>query len=239
MEEKDFHLKTLCREFLVDQIALIQVDVWSDHYVGTHLQRGRDITLQRIIPVAQAFRDIGATVIHAPSPTCAKQYEAWTQFAGDYEVSGRPSPARDDWPPADFRSQTGEYKNWARPKDPHDQRFQDIIDNRSIIPEAKPKEGDHVILNGNQLHRLLKQKQILHLFYTGFAANMCVPFRDYGMRAMRDRGYNIILIHDCTTAIEISDTYDNLNLTRAAVIDTEISVGYTTSSSELIEACSK
>ncbi|MFT5365603.1 MAG: nicotinamidase-related amidase [Candidatus Latescibacterota bacterium] len=239
MEEADFHLKTLCFEFPVEQIALIQVDVWSDHYVSTHLNRGRDITLQRINPVAEAFRAIGATVIHAPSPDCAKRYAPWTQFAGDDEIFGHPHAPKDEWPPAEFRSKTGPYEKWARPQDPHDPIFEDIIKNRSVIPEAEPKEGDHVILNGAQLHRLLKHKQILHLFYAGFAANMCVPFRDYGMRAMKDRGYNPILIRDCTTAIEVADTYENLGLSRAAVIDTEVNIGYTTLSSDLITACSK
>ncbi len=110
IDEKDFHLKTLHFEFPVDQIALIQVDVWSDHYVTTHLNRGRDITLQRINPVAEAFRSIGATVIHAPSPDCAKRYAAWTQFASDHECFGRPSAPKDDWPPSEFRSKTGAYK---------------------------------------------------------------------------------------------------------------------------------
>lgn len=237
MEEKDFHLNTLQFEFPVDQVALIQVDVWSDHYVSTHLERGGDITRNRIVPLAEAFRKIGATVIHAPSPDCAKRYDAWTQYASDVEMFGRPSTPRDDWPPADFRSQKGDYAKWARPQDPKDQVFDDIIKNRSIIPEAVPQEGDHVILNGDQLHRLLKHKQILHLFYVGFAANMCVPFRDYGMRAMKDRGYNIILVRDCTTAIEVDASYDNKDLTRAAILDTEISVGYTTQSADLISAC--
>lgn len=237
IEEKDFHLKTLTFDFPINQIALIQVDVWSDHYVSTHLQRGRDITLQRIIPVAEAFRKIGATVIHAPSPDCAKRYAPWTQFASDEEIFGRQSSPKDEWPPADFRAKTGAYKKWARPQDPPDKVFDDIIKNRQIIPEAEPKEGDHVILNGNQLHRLLKHKKILHLFYAGFAANMCVPFRDYGMRAMKDRGYNPILIRDCTTAIEVADTYQNEALTQAAIIDTEINIGYTTLSTDIITAC--
>jgi nicotinamidase-related amidase len=239
IDEKDFQLKTLHFEFPVDQIALIQVDVWSDHYVTTHLNRGRDITLERINPVAEAFRSVGATVIHAPSPDCAKRYAAWTQFASDNELFGRPPAPKEDWPPSEFRSKTGAYKKWARPQDPHDQVFEDTIKNRRIIPEAEPKAGDHVILNGDQLHRLLKHKQILHLFYVGFAANMCVPFRDYGMRAMKDRGYNPILIRDCTTAIEVSDTYDTLDLSRASVIDTEINIGYTTHSSDIIAACQK
>ena len=239
MEERNFHLETLRFEFPVDQIALIQVDVWSDHYVTTHLQRGRDITLQRINPVADAFRSVGAAVIHAPSPDCAKRYAAWTQFAGDEDLFGRSSTAVDAWPPAEFRTRTGEYKKWARPQDPHDPVFEDIIKNRRIIPEAEPKAGDHVILNGDQLHRLLKHKKILYLFYAGFAANMCIPFRDYGMRAMKDRGYSPVLIRDCTTAIEVADTCANLDLSRAAVIDTEVNIGYTTESKDLLAALKK
>ena len=237
VEEKDFHLRILQHEYPVDRIALVLVDVWSDHFVSTHLQRGRNITIERILPVADAFRSVGAAVIHAPSPDCAKRYAAWTRFAGDEEVFGRSSPPGDDWPPAEFRSGTGDYEEWAQPKDPHDEVFEDIIKNRRIIPEAEPRAGDDVIVTGAQLHRLLKHRGILHLFYAGFAANMCVPFRDYGMRAMNDRGYDIILIRDCTTAIEVAETSENLDLSRAAVIDTEVNIGYTTSHSDLVAAC--
>lgn len=235
--EADFHHKNLRLDLPAAQIALILVDVWSDHYVATHLQRGRDITLERILPVAAACRAIGATVVHAPSPDCARRYTAWTQYASDDEVFGPPPSPKDEWPPADFRAKKNEYEKWARPPEPPDQRFDDIIKNRSIIPEAVPQDGDHVVLNGPQLHRLLKHKGILYLFYAGFAANMCVPFRDYGMRAMKNRGYDIVLLRDCTTAIEVADTCQDQDLTRAAVIDTEISVGYTVSSKDMIAAC--
>ncbi len=237
VKEEDFHLKILRHEYPVNRIALVLVDVWSDHFVSTHLERGRNITLERILPVADAFRSVGAAVIHAPSPDCAKRYASWTRFAGDEEVFGRPSQPRDDWPPAEFRSRTGEYEVFAQPKDPHDQVFEEIIKNRRIIPEAEPRDGDDVIVSGAQLHRLLKHRGILHLFYAGFAANMCVPFRDYGMRALKDRGYDIILIRDCTSAIEVADTSENLDLSRAAVIDTEVNIGYTTSHGDVVAAC--
>ncbi len=237
--EGEFHLRTLQRDYPANRVALVLVDVWSDHYVSTHLQRGREITLERIVPVAEAFRSVGASVIHAPSPDCARRYEAWTRFAGDEEVFGRSAPLPDDWPPAEFRSKTGDYEAWARPQDPHDQVFEDIIRNRRIIPEAEPREGDDVVVTGAQMHRLLKHRGILHLFYAGFAANMCVPFRDYGMRAMKDRGYDIILVRDCTTAIEVADTSQTLDLSRAAVIDTEVNIGYTTAHGDLVAACRK
>ncbi len=239
VNETDFQHNTLHWTLPIDEIALVLVDVWSDHYVTTHLQRGRDITLECIKPVLETFRKIGAAVIHAPSPACAQKYPQWTQFAGDKEVKGASANSRDDWPPAEFRSKSEEYEKWARPKEPRDQVFEDIITNRRIIPEVEPKDGDYVIVNGDQLHRVLSHRKILHLFYVGFAANMCIPFRDYGTRAMKDRGYDIVLIRDCTSAIEVEHTAEDLMLSQAAVIDTELNVGYTTSSSDLVAACEK
>ena len=94
-----------------------------------------------------------------------------------------------------------------------------------------------MVVNGEALHRLLERRGGLFLFYMGFAANMCVPFRDYGMRAMKDRGYEIILVEDCTTAIEVEDTADELALSRACKIDAALTIGYTVQSADLLAAC--
>jgi len=145
------------------------------------------------------------------------------------------SSPKDNWPPSDFRKKKGAYEKLSRPSESGAQALDEIVRNRRIIAEVAPQDGDAVVLNGNQLHRLLCHKQILHLFYAGFAANICVPFKDYGMRAMKDRGYEIILIRDCTTAIETADTIEHLDLTKNAVRDTELNIGYTISSTELIE----
>ena len=100
-----------------------------------------------------------------------------------------------------------------------------------------PEDGDFVIVNGDQLHRLCRQREVMFLLYAGFAANMCVPFRDYGMRAMKDRGYEVILIRDCTSAIEVADTYDEMLLTTGAVVDVEQNIGYTVGSGDVVKAC--
>ncbi len=239
ISETDIQHNTLSRSLQPDEIALILVDVWSDHYIATHLQRGREITLERIKPVMEAFRKVGAAVVHAPSPNCAKTYPQWVGYAGDGEVHGRPPSPGDDWPPSDFRNKTDGYQKLARPVEPKDKEFADIIENRRIIPEVEPLEGDDVIVTGDQLHRLLSHRKILYLFYAGFAANMCVPFRDYGMRAMKNRGYEIALIRNCTTAIEVADTAESFSITQHCVIDTELNIGYTVSASELISACEK
>lgn len=239
ISEADNQHRTLHWQLPVENVALILVDVWADHYVKTHLDRGREITLTRIKPVLEAFRKLGALVVHAPSPDCAKKYPAWVQYAGDDEVKGRSGSPGDDWPPQDFRRKIGPYAKWARPMEERNKLFDDIIANRSVIPEVEPQGDDHVIVNGDQLHRLLRHKKILHLFYCGFAANMCVPFRDYGMRAMKARGYEIVLIRNCTTAIEVADTFEDFTISKMAVVDTELTIGYTVSSGDLVSACEK
>ena len=81
---------------------------------------------------------------------------------------------------------------------------------------------------------MLAERRVHTLFYSGFAANMCVPHRDYGMRAMDKRGYDVVLIGDCTTAIEMADTVEEMALTKAAILDVEVNVGYTVSSGDLL-----
>ena len=66
---------------------------------------------------------------------------------------------------------------------------------------------------------------------------MCVLFLDYGMRAMKSRGYEIILVEDCTTAIEVAETAADLGLSRACKIDAALTVGYTTGLEDLLRAC--
>ena len=121
-------------------------------------------------------------------------------------------------------------------RDPEDRVFKEIIEKRSIVPEVEPREGDCVIFDGAQLHGVLAERRVHTLFYVGFAANMCVPHRDYGMRAMSKRGYDVVLIEDCTTAVEVADTVEGMALTKAAILDVEVSGGYTVSSGDLLVA---
>ena len=216
----------------MERVALICVDVWSEHYVQTHVNRTTEITLERIVPVQEAFRRLGALVVHGPSPDCARKYSEWLEE--EIEGSQTAIPA---WPSQDFRRKEGEYAGFVRPYMERSEEFDRIIRERSIVPEAAPRGDDRVVVDGEALHRLLTRRGGLFLFYVGFAANMCVPFRDYGMRAMKDRGYEIVLIEDCTTAIEVADTADDLALSRACKIDAALTIGYTTNSADLLAAC--
>ena len=120
-----------------------------------------------------------------------------------------------DWPPPDFKKRTGAYTQYARERP---ESWREEGRSRDIPKIVQPRPDEFVIASGDQLHRLLQDKKILHLLYVGFATNKCVQnSRDYSMEQMGRRGYNCILVRDCTTGIENAYTVEGLWLTKVAM----------------------
>jgi nicotinamidase-related amidase len=223
--------RTLQWQLPLDQTAFILVDVWSEHCLASHLERTHQITVERIVPVLEGVRRTGGLVVHAPGPGPARRYPDHLE-----EEVGGPVKPKADWPSQEFRRKEGDCTAFARPKLENSAEFDRISKERDIEPAVMPVGDDRVVANGEALHRLLERRGVTFLIYVGFAANICVPFKDYGTRAMKDRGYDIILVEDCTTAVEVSDTTPDLLLTRAATIDAALNVGYTVHSAALLKA---
>lgn len=235
--EESMHDLVTTRYFKPEETALVLVDCWDRHYLKSYLERTDQIIREKIVPVVQACHQAGITVVHAPSPAQAKRYPQWLRYAGDEELFANHTapPAQPEWPPQDFRVRSGDYQQFAKPQGAVVQAWRVIeADQRKIVPELEPQEDEFVIATGRQLHRLLRHRKILHLIYVGFATNMCVVGRDYGMRAMQQRGYNVLLLRDCTTGIEAYDTVEGLALTRAAILEVEMLLGFTSTSDALI-----
>jgi nicotinamidase-related amidase len=106
-----------------------------------------------------------------------------------------------------------------------------------IAPAARPLPGEPVIHTGEEMHGILAERRILHLFYAGFATNWCVLYRDYGMLAMSNRGYNLVLIRDATTGIEFHDTLDSLTATEIQIREIETKYAWSTTTDAFIAAC--
>jgi len=238
--EENLGVHELTWRIPVEQAALVLIDCWDEHPLVSHLERSGRIMRQVILPTVEACRAAGVTIVHAPSPGIARKYPQWVAYAGDSELpepdSG--SSRSSSWPPSAFRLRTGEYAAFRLPEErllTHWHRTRERY--RGIDSCLGPAPGDFVVATGEQLHRLCRHRRILHLFYAGFAANMCVLYRDYGVRAMSDRGYNVILLRDATTAIETAETYPDMTLTRAAIVAVEQLFGVTTTSDDLRRAC--
>ncbi|HAA75775.1 TPA: hypothetical protein DCE37_11735 [Candidatus Latescibacteria bacterium] len=211
-----------------EETGIVLVDCWDKHPVESHLERGGQIARDHILPVIEACRRSGIEVIHAPSPQQARLFPQWTKYAEDRELHGG-SGSGPEWPPHDLRRRTGEYAAFARPPEPRVEAVTEMRETRGIMDFLGPKPEDFVVSTGAQLHRLCRHQGIVHLFYAGFAANICVQRRDYGVWEMLDRGYNIVLLRDCTTAIEHSETWDGMWLTRASILDMELRAASATS----------
>ena len=97
--------------------------------------------------------------------------------------------------------------------------------------------GDFVVGTGQQLHDLCQERGILHLLFAGFATNWCILGRDYGIRAMRGRGYNTILVRDATEGVEFPDTLTARWATELAVREVEQVHGFSTSMADFYAAC--
>jgi nicotinamidase-related amidase len=144
----------------------------------------------------------------------------------------------DDWPPAAFRRREGAFAQFRRRQPAQGAQFRAEREARRIDPCVEPTAEDFVVATGEQLHRLCRERGLLHLFYAGFAANICIPFKDYGVRAVRARGYNVVLLRDCTTAIEGHDTVADRSGTRQAIRELEMAdLASTVTAAAFVTAC--
>jgi len=233
-DEQNFHFVEKTLPIPIEQAALVLVDVWNTHYIDSWLKRAADVTQSKLVPLLEAARGIGLTIVHAPSPRVTERRYP--------EVVPGPSPQTsdpDEWPPRAFHSlyRTGDDAPFGRQREPRldafNKRSQHTLD---IAETATPRPDEPVITDGNQLHSLLKERKILHLFYAGFATNWCIINRNYGLIEMGNRGYNIILIRDATTGVEFHDSVDQLTATNIAIREIETKYAWSATVDEFVTA---
>lgn len=238
--EADIFYKDMTLPLGTTQTAMVLVDCWDRHYLTSHAERGAMIAREHIAPALAACRDVGITIVHAPSPWVAKRYPdfRWKSAEGWEEPPMAMQPS--DWPPADFRRREGEYAAFAKPAGAILASWKKMQPERRIIHDIAPVQGDYVVATGAELNQLCKEKGILHLIYAGFATNVCVLwYRDYSIMPMAARGYNIILLRDCTAALETWYTVAIVGgeARAAAILLVEMMMGFSTDSRDLISAC--
>lgn len=226
----------------VQETALVLVDCWDYFPLDSFVARATEICKTKIRPVLESCRELGIAVIHAPSPQWAANYPEFhycPPLAPQEEKNSRSeSLVSDIWTPksltqkGDFAvPRTGTdpvYKVWWETAFPDDLR---------ISSHVEPAESEMVISTGDELHAICCERRIKHLVYAGFATNICMLNRDYGVRSMRLLGYNVILVRDATTAVESNETVAGLWATRASVFYIEIKVGVTITSKAFVDAC--
>ena len=211
--EEHFIRRHVQMELPVDQTALVLVDLWDNHFIESWLERADRITREVVVPVLERARQTGLTIVHAPSSPVAES----------------------DWPPAPFRRRQGAYASFRGP------RAQPPgippIDALGMSSHIDVQDGEHVVATGDQLHDLLRANGSLHLVYVGFATNWCILNRDYGMRAMAQRGYNMILLRDATMGVMFPDTLAAEMATEMAIREVGQQLGFSATKDDFLAAC--
>lgn len=231
--ERNTDYATLEWKIPISNVALVLVDVWEKHYLREPEERADEIIDKNLLPLVTYCRKEGITVIHAPSPVVAKLHPNWVKLVDESEIHSK----RDrSWPPSSFRNKTGNYQSYKRPAEPREAEKQKIVYPHVFHPKIKPVDNEPVIAWGEELHRYCRQKGIMFLLYAGFNTNACLITRDYGMLQMcNDRGYETILVRDCTTGMESKDSQASLGQTNGAVLFFEMFGQYSITSGEIID----
>ena len=234
LAEENYRYRELDWTVPLSQCALISLDVWNHHFSRETLERIEEITVNRIAPLVDACREAGLQVIHAPAGPVAQKHPNWVKLIPDEE---KPQPIWPDspvWPPAEFRKKDDAYAQYARPHEPQEaRRIAHREQLRDFHPAVRPVGDEAVILNGEELHRLCAKRGILFLFYVGFNTNACIVMRDYGTLAMNARGYDVILVRDCTTGMETHETLADMTCTRGQIATLEEFGIYTVTGEQL------
>ena len=231
--EEHFIRRELIMVLPVEQTALVLVDVWNVLHIESWLERAKRVTREAVGPALATARQGGLTIVHAPSPEVAGRYPQLWRHAPP------PRTAAPDWPPVAFRRREGEYAAYRGPRNQPPGiglHWDPLAPHLDVAPEIEMREEDFVVATGQQLHELLRDRGVLHLLYAGFCTNWCVLGRDYGIRAMGARGYNVILLRDATMSVEFPDTLDRMLVTEIAIREVEQQHGFTASTEDLLTA---
>lgn len=240
--EENFERRELTFPLPVDQTALVLVDLWNVHHIDSWVERETAVLKEKILPVIDAAREAGLTIVQAPSPEVIRNQEKLQKRVyGGWTDPNIKQPSV-DWPPAEFMERSGDYHAFRHPRHqpPGVQRFWEKLEGQmDISPLVQMADSDFLVATGDQLHALFRENEVLHILYAGFATNWCIMGRDYGVAPMSGRGYNVILLRDATEGVEFPDTLEKGWATELAVREVEQKYGYTATSGDLIAACGK
>jgi len=236
--EENFIRRTLLFPLPVEQTALILIDLWDIHHIESWVARAGAMTHDVIVPLIDKARKTGLTIVFAPSPPVAYGHPDKYHVYEGRTPPPQPGPAP-TWPPEEFHGRRGDYARFRNPRsqppgiDLHWPRHKKL----DMSPLVNVQDGDFVVADGRQLHDLFEERGILHMLVAGFAANWCILNRDYGVRAMAARGYNIILLRDATEGVEFPDTLEKRWATELAIREVEQVHGFCASHEAFYAAC--
>jgi nicotinamidase-related amidase len=215
----------------LEQTALILVDVWDHHYLRDTEDRAEKIIDEKLAPLLACCRQARMPIIHAPSPPHACKHPNWIGPS----TTSKPTLQDATWPPPEFRTKAGSYASYRRPTEARETELASLRAKLNIHPKVQPVQNEPVVATGDELHEYCKKQGILFLFFAGFNTNACILVRDYGTLEMSRRGYEVLLVRDCTTGMESRHSQPTMSQTQGAILFLEMFGQYSVSSHDLCD----
>lgn len=173
-------------EFVVAHTALVIIDMQRDFIEpgGFGETLGNDVSLlSAIVPACQAvlsaWRKAGGMVVH-------------TREAHNSDLSDCPSAKRLRGNPSLRIGDVGPMGRILIKGEPGNQIIEALAPVSGEIVLDKPGKG---AFYATGLHELLTQAKVTHLLFMGVTTEVCVQT---SMREANDRGYDCLLLEDCT-----------------------------------------
>jgi len=173
----------------------VVIDMWDRHWCKTYTERVGNL-VPRMNDTLAAARKLGIQVVFAPSDT-TDFYKDYPQRKAMQAVPQHPAPKTIGFqaprPPGPTDhcecgrdEPCGKGRAWSRQH-----------------PELKIEEGDLIgdCNNGGELLSLCREREIDTLLYMGVASNMCVQYRSFGIRNIKNHGLRVIVVRDLVEAI--------------------------------------
>lgn len=210
-------------DFDLAATALVLIDLQRDFVEpgGFGESLGNDVSLlQAILPtcrtVLSAWRECGGLVVH-------------TREAHQPDLSDCPPAKRNRGNPRLRIGDNGPMGRILVAGEPGNQ----------IVPALAPRAGEIVIdkpgkgaFYATLLHELLQDRGITHLLFGGVTTEVCVQT---SMREANDRGYDCLLLEDCTESYFPAFKAATLEMVRAQ----GAIVGWTATSAQLLHALAR
>ena len=209
----NYHRMIEAVDFPASKTAMVICDVWDSHHCLFAVRRVRQVA-PSIDGMANAIRSGGGTVIHAPSDCMAfyKEHPARLRAASVAIRSDTPEgiskwcdqiegESRDAYPvdqsdggedddPAEHAQWLERLKSLGRnPRTPWIRQ----IDTIQIDPER-----DYISDSGKEIWNILKARGIERVVVCGVHTNMCVLGRPFGLRQLKQHGFEPVLVRDLT-----------------------------------------
>ena len=211
-ESGRFHIQHRGEKWTGEQTAVIVCDMWDLHHCLNATRRGGEMA-PRMDKVLAKFRDLGATVIHAPS-SCVDFYK-------DHPARARAIAA----PPQ--KNYPGEISKWCT-QIPAEEKGEYPIDQSDGGEDDDPEEharwakeleamgknprapwtrqtdkltildSDYISDSGEEIWNILQSQGLDNVVLLGVHTNMCVLGRPFGLRNMSRYGKNVVLMRDMT-----------------------------------------